>query len=89
MWIEEPLSWHRQQGKWEECADNSADAVTRLSEVTDKINGLLMKRADALMGCLEGRPRRGRTSGAYQGSSTHMKACVGRLVEFQAARADP
>jgi hypothetical protein len=39
-----------------ERADNSADAVTRLSQVTDKMHGLLMGRADALMGCVEGSP---------------------------------
>jgi hypothetical protein len=39
-----------------ERAGNSADAVTRLSEVTDKMHGLLMDRADALMGCVEGSP---------------------------------
>jgi len=32
-----------------ERADNSADAATRLSEVTDKMHGLLIDRADALM----------------------------------------
>jgi hypothetical protein len=42
--------------KVKERADNSADAVTRLSEVTDKMHGLLMDRADALMGCVEGSP---------------------------------
>ena len=42
--------------KLKERADNSADAVTRLSEVTDKMYGLLMDRADALMGCVEGSP---------------------------------
>ena len=39
-----------------EHADNSAEAVTRISEVTDKMHGLLMDRADALMGCVEGSP---------------------------------
>jgi hypothetical protein len=42
--------------KVRERANNSADAVTRLSEVTDKMHGLLMERADALMGCVEGSP---------------------------------
>jgi hypothetical protein len=31
----------------------SADAVTHLSEVNDKMHGLLMDRADALMGCVD------------------------------------
>jgi hypothetical protein len=35
-----------------------ADAVTRLSEVTDKMHSLLMDRADALMGCIEGSPEK-------------------------------
>jgi hypothetical protein len=39
-----------------ESVDNSADVVTRLSEVTDKMHGLLMDRADALVGCVEGSP---------------------------------
>ena len=30
------------------------DAVSHLADVTDRIHGLLMERADALMGCLEG-----------------------------------
>jgi hypothetical protein len=34
----------------------SGDAVTRLSEVTNKMHGLLMDRADALVGCVEGSP---------------------------------
>jgi hypothetical protein len=42
--------------KLKERADNSADPITRLSEVTDKMHGLLMDRADALMGCVEGSP---------------------------------
>ena len=42
--------------KVNERADNSADAVTRLSDVTDKMHSLLMERADALMGCVEGSP---------------------------------
>jgi hypothetical protein len=35
--------------KVNERADNSSDAITRLSEVTDKMHGLLMERSDALM----------------------------------------
>jgi hypothetical protein len=42
--------------KVKEPRDDSAEAVTRLSEVTDKMHGLLMDRADALMGCVEGSP---------------------------------
>jgi hypothetical protein len=30
--------------------------MTRLSEVTDKMHGLLLDRTDALMGCVEGNP---------------------------------
>ena len=30
------------------------DAVSHLADVTDRMHGLLMERADALMGCLEG-----------------------------------
>jgi hypothetical protein len=30
--------------------------ITRLSEVTDKMHGLLLDRTDALTGCVEGNP---------------------------------
>jgi hypothetical protein len=33
---------------------NPAEAVSHLADVTDRTHGLLMERADALMGCLEG-----------------------------------
>jgi len=33
---------------------NPTDAVSRLADVTDRMHGLLMDRADALMGCVEG-----------------------------------
>jgi hypothetical protein len=33
---------------------NPVDAVSHLAVVTDRMHGLLMERADALMGCLEG-----------------------------------
>jgi hypothetical protein len=33
---------------------NPTDAVSHLADVTDRMHGLLMERADALMGCLEG-----------------------------------
>ena len=42
--------------KVRERRDYSTEAVTRLSEVTDKMHGLLMDRADALVGCVEGSP---------------------------------
>src|SRR5262245_17955568 len=37
-------------------ATNSTDAVSHLADVTDRIQGLLMDRADALMGCTENSP---------------------------------
>jgi hypothetical protein len=33
---------------------NPGEEVSHLAEVTDRMHGLLMERADALMGCLEG-----------------------------------
>ena len=36
--------------------DNSAEAITRLFAVTDKMRALLVERADALVGCVEGSP---------------------------------
>src|SRR5262245_17404967 len=35
---------------------NPTDAVSHLADVTDRMHGLLMDRADALKGCLEGSP---------------------------------
>lgn len=35
---------------------NSTDAVLHLAEVTDRMHGLLVERADALMGCTENSP---------------------------------
>ena len=32
------------------------DALSRLADVTDRMHGLLMERADALMGCTENSP---------------------------------
>ena len=32
---------------------NPTDAVSHLADVTDRMQGLLMERADALMGCTE------------------------------------
>jgi hypothetical protein len=37
-------------------SDNSTEAVTRLSAVTDAMHALLVKRADELMGCTESSP---------------------------------
>ena len=34
--------------------DSSKEAVTRLSEVADKMHALLVERADALIGCSKG-----------------------------------
>lgn len=35
---------------------NPTEAVSRLADVTDRMHGLLMERADALMGCTENGP---------------------------------
>ena len=35
---------------------NPTDAVSHLADVTDRMHGLLMDRADALMGCTENSP---------------------------------
>ena len=35
---------------------NPTDAVSLLADVTDRMHGLLMERADALMGCTENSP---------------------------------
>jgi len=35
---------------------NAKEAVSHLAEVTDRMHGLLMDRADALMGCTENSP---------------------------------
>ena len=35
---------------------NPADAVSRLGDVTDRMHGLLVERAAALMGCTENSP---------------------------------
>ena len=34
----------------------ATDAVSHLADVTDRMHGLLMERADALMGCTENSP---------------------------------
>jgi len=39
-----------------ERSDNSTEAVTRLSQVTDRMHALLVQRADELMGCTENSP---------------------------------
>ena len=39
--------------KARERSDNSTEAVTRLSEMTDKMHALLVARADELVGCSE------------------------------------
>ena len=38
------------------CGSISYEAIARLSEVTDKMHGLLLDPTDALMGCVEGNP---------------------------------
>ena len=38
------------------CAAYLIDAVSHLADVTDRMHGLLMERADALMGCTENSP---------------------------------
>ena len=40
--------------KAKEPRDSSTEAVTHLSEVTDKMHALLVERADALIGCTKG-----------------------------------
>ena len=35
---------------------NPTDAVSHLADVTDRMHGLLMDRADALLGCTENSP---------------------------------
>ena len=35
---------------------NPTDAVSHLADLTDRMHGLLMERADALMGCTENSP---------------------------------
>jgi len=35
---------------------NPTDAVSHLAELTDRMHGLLMERADALMGCTKNSP---------------------------------
>ena len=42
--------------KTKERADNSTEAVSRLSSVTDRMHALLVARADELMGCIENSP---------------------------------
>jgi hypothetical protein len=42
--------------KAKERSDNSTEAVTRLSQMTDRMHALLVKRADELMGCTENSP---------------------------------
>ena len=37
-------------------AANPARAILHLADVTDRMHGLLMERADALMGCTENSP---------------------------------
>ena len=46
---------HRQAGLATEPAPD-CDAVSHLAGVTDRMHGLLMERADALMGCTENSP---------------------------------
>ena len=38
------------------CTAYLIDAVSHLADVTDRMHGLLMDRADALMGCTENSP---------------------------------
>ena len=49
-----------------ERSDHSTDAVTRLSEVTDKMHALLVARADELVGCTENQPGGARIGGAHR-----------------------
>ena len=49
---------HRARSCKEACcaAPYHTEAIARLSEVTDKMHGLLLDPTDALMGCVEGNP---------------------------------
>ena len=52
--------------KARERSDNSTEAVTRLSEMTDKMHALLVARADELVGCTENQPGGARIGGAHR-----------------------
>src|SRR5262245_5007685 len=49
-------SWPTATKKAAAVAASATDAVSRLADVTDGMHGLLMERADALMGCTENSP---------------------------------
>ena len=44
----------RNKLRYELAYPNPTEAVSHLANVTDRMHGLLMDRADALMGCVEG-----------------------------------
>jgi hypothetical protein len=71
--------------KARERSDNSTEAVTRLSEVTDKMHALLVARATNWSAA----PRTARRSGNWRRSPTpskHTNGSGGHLAEFQAAK---
>ena len=61
--------------KVKERPDNSAEAVTRLAAVTDKMHGLLMEHADKLMGCTENSPEE-----ASSNSATRVRLSLRRFT---------
>ena len=64
------------------------DAVSHLADVTDRMHGLLMERADALMGCLEGSAEKKRNWRCSRISSRPTNVSGGRKAKFRAARAE-
>ena len=71
--------------KARERSDNSTEAVTRLSEVTDKMHALLVARADELVGCTENSPEK-RNWRRSPTPSKHTNGSGGHLAEFQAVK---
>jgi hypothetical protein len=43
--------------------DDATDAVSELADATDRMHGMLMDRADALMGCTENSPEEAELAG--------------------------
>ena len=78
--------------KARERSDNSTEAVTRLSEVTDKMHALLVARADELVGCTENSPEEcelealSRSWTALIPASGFIKWAIDRHLEHQRRR---